>query len=202
MKLYYSKGACSLAPHIIIRELTLACDFISVDLATKKTSTGEDFLKINPKGSVPALQLDNGEVLTENAVIQQYLADMHKAYELLPQLGDFARYRVLEWLNFASTDLHKGFSPLFNRDVPQDVKDQVFKPLLERRLNYLNLHLHGKKFLVGNHLTLPDVYVFVTLNWLGHVGMDIKCWPNLESYHHEIRQRPAVVQAFSDEGLK
>ena len=202
MKLYYSKGACSLAPHIIIRELALACDFISVDLATKNTSVGEDFHKINPKGSVPALQLDNGEILTENAVIQQYLADTHKAYELLPQLGDFSRYRVLEWLNFASTDLHKGFSPLFNKDVPQDVKDKIFKPLLERRLNYLNLHLHGKKFLVGNHLTLPDVYVFVTLNWLGHVGMDIKSWPNLETYHQDIRQRPAVILAFADEGLK
>src|SRR5690349_19217638 len=122
MKLYYSKGACSLAVRIIINEIGLQSEYEAVDLKTKKTATGQDFLKINPKGSVPVIQTDEKQILTENAVIQQYLADTNKATQLLPALGNFERYRVLEWLNFISTELHKGFSPLFNPNVPNELK--------------------------------------------------------------------------------
>jgi len=136
MKLYYAKGACSLAPHIIIHELNIPCELLAVSLANKKTANGEDYLAINPKGAVPALALDNGELLTENAVIQQYLADTHQASHLLPEIGNFSRYRVLEWLNFAATDLHKSFSPLFNKSVPADIVDTIFKPLLCKKIRF------------------------------------------------------------------
>lgn len=203
MKLYYSKGACSLAPHIILQELGAPCEFIAVDLASHTLKgTGEDFYKINPKGAVPSLQLDNGEIITENAVIQQYLADTFKATQLLPEVGNIKRYRVLEWLNFASTDLHKGFSPLFNRNVPQDIKDNVFKPVLFKRFDVLNQQLANQPYLTGDHFTLPDAYVFVTLTWTKGLGIDLSSWPNLVKFQALIRERPSVEKAFAEEGLK
>ena len=199
MKLYYSKGTCSLAPRIIINELNLACEFESVNLGSKKTQSGTDFLSINPKGSVPALELDNGSILTENIVIQQYLADTHQAHQLLPPLGNFMRYRVLEWLSFASSDLHKSFGPLFNQDVPPDLKDSIFKPLLFKRLNYLNTHLAHTKYLTGMNFTLPDSYVFVTLTWLHYFNISLTEWPHLKHYFENIEARPSVIKALKDE---
>jgi glutathione S-transferase len=201
MKLYYSKGACSLAPHILINELNLPCEFIAVNLADKKTVDGKDYLQINPKGAVPALQLDNGEVLTENVVIQQYLVDTFNAKNLLPAVGDFARYRTLEWLNFASTDLHKNFSPFYTKGVPAEVLEQIFKPILLRKLNFLNQHLANHNYVMGAMFTLPDAYIFVTLTWLKVIKMDVKNWPHLDRYFHEVRQRPSVEKAFLEEGL-
>jgi len=201
MKLYYSKGTCSLAPRIVIHELQLSCSFEAVNLTTKKTETGADFLNINPKGSVPALELDNGTILTENLVIQQYLADTFNGQHLLPPLGNFNRYRVLEWLSFASSDLHKSFGPLFNPEIPTTLKDSVFKPLLFKRLSYLDTHLAQSKYLVGNEFTLPDAYVFVTLTWLHYFHIALEEWPHLQHYFERIKQRDSVIKALTEEGL-
>lgn len=201
MKLYYSKGACSLAVRIAIHEMNIPCQFESVDTKAKKTETGADYLAINPKGSVPALQLDNQEILTENAVIQQYLADTYKATQLLPPINDPKRYRVMEWLNFASTDLHKSCSPLFNPTVPETVKEEIFKPILKNKLNIVNQHLNKNKYLMGEQFTLPDGYVFVVLSWLPHFKFNLAEWPNLSRYFSEVKNRKSVQQALKEEGI-
>lgn len=202
MKLYYAKGACSLAPHILLRELDAPCEFVAVNLATHTlVNDGSDFYKINSKGAVPALLLDNGEFLTENAVIQQYLADTFKAKHLLPPIGDMRRYHVLEWLNYVSTELHKGFSPLFNKAIPQNIKDEVFMPALLKKFDYVNQRLMQRPYLVGDEFTLPDIYAFVILNWAKLFNLDLAKWPNLARYYKEIYQRPSVKKAFAEEGL-
>jgi len=201
MKLYYSKGACSQVPHIIINELGLPCQFISVDLQNKKTQTGENFLNITPKGAVPALELDNGEVLTENIAIEQYLADSHDAMHLLPPVGSFKRYRVLEWLSFASTDLHKGFGPLFNPQVPESQKQEIFIPALSKRFDYVDQHLSNHEYLIGKEYTLPDAYVFVLQGWLKAVKIDRTQWKNLARHYDAIKARPAVQKTLKEEGL-
>jgi len=201
MKLYYSKGACSLAVRIVIHELELKAEFESVDLKTKQTEKGDDFFKINPKGAVPALCLDDHQLLTENAVIQQYLADKHQAHHLLPAIGDFNRYRVLEWLNFVSTDLHKGCGPLFNANVPQEIKDTVFKPALKKKLDVVEQQLDNKDYLLGKNFTLPDAYLFVVMRWLNHLGLDMKIWPNMSRYFAALKERKSIKQALQEEGL-
>lgn len=202
MKLYYSKGACSLAVRIIIHEIGLKCEFESVDLKTKKTEKGDDFLQTNPKGAVPTLVTDKNEVLTENAVIQQYLADTHHATELLPAIGDFNRYRVLEWLNFISTDVHKGFGPLFNPNVPQELKQSIFIPNLKNKMNTVEKQLQHHKFLAGDHFTLPDAYLFVMLSWLPHFSIDIGSWPHITKYLSEMVKRKSIADSLTEEGLK
>jgi len=199
MKLYYSKGTCSLAVRIAIHEMQAPCEFEAVDLKTKKTVHKKDYLEINPKGSVPALQLDDGQILTENAVIQQYLADKYHATTLLSPVGLMQRYRILEWLNFCSTDIHKSFSPLFNPAIPQEVKNEVFIPALEKKLNIMDKHLAEHSFLVGDPFTLPDGYLFVMLRWLPNVGMDLAKWPNLTRYFNTIAQRKSVILALQEE---
>src|SRR5579864_6749967 len=159
MKLYYSKGACSLAVRIIIHELDLPCDYVAVNLKTKETENGEDFLKINPKGSVPTLVVDNKTIITENAVIQQYLADKMKATHLLPLISSLQRYRVLEWLNYVSTELHKGCGPLFNPEVPEECKE-IFRKILMKKFQSLDTHFKTHKYLLGDEFTLPDAYLF------------------------------------------
>jgi glutathione S-transferase len=139
MKLYFSKGACSLAVRIVINEIGLKSEYEEVDLKNKKIAQGEDFLQVNPKGAVPALYTDDKHLLTENAVIQQYLADTNKAYQLLPQLGEYKRYQVLEWLNFVSTELHKGFSPLFNPALDLGVKKEIFIPNLQKKFGFVDI---------------------------------------------------------------
>lgn len=201
MKLYYSKGACSLAIRIALHEMNIPCTFESVDLATKKTETGLDFLTINSKGSVPVLQLDSGERLTEGAVIQQYLADTHSAYHLLPRWGGFERYRVLEWLNFVASDVHKGFSPLFNSKVPEDVKENVFKPNLKRLLNFVAKHLEKNMYLNGDALSIADFYLFAVLGWLPYFNISLSEWLPLERYVGGLCKRKAVQQALEEEGL-
>lgn len=202
MKLYYAKGACSLAVRILIHELNVPCDYEAVNLQTKKTETGADFLQTNPKGAVPTLELDNGQILTENAAIQQYLADAFHAKKLLPPLDDFNRYRVLEWLNFISTDLHKGCGPLFNGAVPQELKDSIFKPLLANKLTYTDQQLKEKKYLLGDEFTIADGYLFVVLSWIPHFGFSLSQWSNLSRFYDDVKGRPAVQKALQEEGLK
>lgn len=201
MKLYYAKGACSLTIHITINELGLACEFEAVDLKSKQTKSGDDYLKINPKGSVPALKIDKGEVLTEVAVIQQYLADESHAEQLLPKVGDFRRYRVLEWQNYIATEIHKSFSPLFKPDVPQEVKEKFFIPHLQTRFKFLNNHLEHNQFLSGDHFTLPDAYLFVMLTWAVSLKLDVKQWSHLLRYFNELLKRKSIEKSLQEEGL-
>ena len=202
MKLYYSRGACSLAVRITIHEMGVPCEFEAVDLKSKKTEHGADYLKINPKGSVPALQLlEENRILTENAVIQQYIAEKNKATHLLPVIGDANRYKVLEWLNFASTDLHKSCGPLFNPNVPSEVKENIFVPLLKNKLSYLNQNFTKNKYLIGEQYTLPDAYVFTVLRWLPAFEIDLANYADLQRYFNEVKQRKAVQTSLKEEGL-
>lgn len=202
MKLYYSKGACSLAVRIIIHELNIACEFENVNLQTKKTDSQDNFLMINPKGSVPALMLDNKQLLTENAVIQQYLAETFNGTALLPEKSDFNHYRVLEWLNFISADLHKSFSPFFNPKVSDDLKNTIFKPLVENKLNYIEKHLHSTRYLVGETFTLPDSYLFVILRWALRLNLiSLENNPSLMQYMDKLQERPSIQRSLQEEGL-
>ncbi len=201
MKLYYSKGACSLALHCLINELQLPCECIAVNLATKKTEQGLDFYSINPKGAVPCLILDNGIILTENAVIQQYLADISHAETLLPAVGHLQRYQILAWLNYASTDLHKNCSPLFNSQVPAEIKKNVFLPILESRLKYVNEQLQNQSYIFGETLTLPDFYIFTVLRWCPHLGVNMDHYPNLQRYFNLMKARPSIQKSLLEEGL-
>lgn len=201
MKLYYSKGSCSLAVRISINELGLDADYEMVDLKTKKTESGKDFLTINPKGVVPVLELNNGVVLTENAVIQQYLADTASATKLLPSTTDFKRYRVLEWLNFTSNEMHKCAGIFFNPMIPQNIKDEVYLPILKAKLTYIDNHLANNKYLMGEEFTLPDGYLFVVLSWLKYFNINLADWPNAKRYHLELQKRPSVVESLKEEGI-
>ena len=164
MKLYYSPGACSQAPHILLHETGLAHDAAKVDLRSKTVEDGRSYLQVNPKGSVPALELDNGEVLTENAVILQYLGDRAGGSDVLPPLGDFRRYRVLEWVNFITTELHKSFAPLFKPNAGDETK-KFFRELIGQRLDYVERQIGHGPFLTGDTLTLGDPYLFVITGW-------------------------------------
>ena len=199
MKLYYAPGACSLIVRIILNELGLSAAFESVDLRSKKTASGNNYLEINAKGSVPALQLDSGEILTENAVIIQYLADTNKAYQLLPPIGELKRYRVLEWLNYAATDLHKGLGLLFNPAITPDMKEKIFYPLIQTKLKYVNTQLQQHEFILGNHFTLPDAYIFVILSWAPHLGVDLTPWKNITRYFDGLRNRSSIHASLKEE---
>lgn len=198
MILYYAKGACSQAVHIILHEAGFAHDSIKVDLKTKRTERGEDYLAVNPKGAVPALRLDNGEILTENAVILQYLGDQAGGF-LLPAVGDFRRYRVLEWLNFVATELHKGFGPFF-KPSSDDTK-QFARDLLSSKFDFVEGRIEDGQFLMGETFTLPDPYLFVMLGWAGKAGFDLGRWPRLRAYRERMEQRPSVRRVLEYEGL-
>ena len=199
MKLYYSPGACSQAPHILLHEIGLEHDAARVDLKAKKLEDGSDYLAVNPKGAVPALQLDSGEVLTENAVILQYLADRANWPEVLPPLGDFRRYRVLEMVNFITTELHKRFGFLFSREATDEMKRLVMSDL-GKKLDYIDRRLGDGPFLFGEQLTLPDPYLFVIAGWAEKfMGRDR--WPNLKAFRERMLQRPAVRHVLKFEGL-
>lgn len=200
MKLFYSKGSCSLAVRITIHEMDVSCDYELVDIRNKLLSSGEDFLKINPHGTVPVLQLDSGEILTENAAIQIYLAEKYKAVNLLPAVGEMQRYRVLEWLSYVSTELHKSCGPLFNPTIPADLKATIFKPILEKKLAGLDPLFAKHEFLVGNHYTLPDSYLFVVLTWMAHFDISLSQWPHLDRYFNQIKQRASVQKSLAEGG--
>jgi glutathione S-transferase len=203
MKLYYSRGACSLACRIIMNELGLAPDYISVNIKDKdkKTEYGEDFLKVNPKGAVPTLVTDDNKVLTENAIIQQYLADTNHAETLLPSLPNFERYQVLELLNFIATDIHKGYGLLFNPNAPDEVKKEIAIPNLMKKFAYIETVLGKNKFLMGDHFTLPDGYLFTMLMWANKQKFDMSGLPEVTRYYEDMKKYPAVAQSLLQEGL-
>lgn len=200
MKLYFSPAACSLSPHIVLREAGLDAELVQVDLKTKKTKAGDDFTQVNAKGQVPTLALDGGGFLTEGPAIVQYLADKKPEKHLAPANGTLERYRLQEWLNFISSELHKQFSPLFNPATPEDYK-KVVKENLANRFAYLDKHLAKSPFLAGEQFTVADAYAFTVVNWTNFVGIDLGAWPSLKAYHGKIAQRPAVQQALKEEGL-
>ncbi|ASQ45473.1 glutathione transferase GstA [Legionella clemsonensis] len=201
MKLFYTKGACSLAVRILINEMGIDCDYKSVNLKTKRTEDDQDYLKINPKGAVPALEVEGGQILTENAVIQQYLADKFHSRELLPPVGDFKRYRILECINFITTELHKNFSALFNPTIPQEMKEKVYIPLIKTKLGFIDKQLKHS-YLMGEQFTLPDAYMFVILMWTKNYKIDLARWDHLPRYFANLHKRPAIVKSLEEEALE
>ncbi len=200
MKLYYSPGACSLSPHIVLREGGFDFQLERVDLKSSVTETGADYKAINPNGYVPALQLDDGQVLTEGPAIVQYLADRVPEKRLVPPAGTMERYRLMEWLNFISTELHKGFGALFNPKLPDEAK-AIIKSQLVSRIEHANRLLSGKTYAMGDTFTVADAYLFTVLGWGKYVGIDLAPWPVLTAYLGRVGARPAVQAALAAEGL-
>jgi glutathione S-transferase len=200
MKLYYAPGACSLAPHIVAREAGIDIGLDKVDFATKKTAGGKDYLAINPKGYVPALELDNGQILTEGPVIQQYLADQKPASGLAPANGTIERYRLQEMLTYINSEIHKNYGPLFNPKITPEGREHQFT-YLRKRFEFLDKGIAGKQFLLGDRFTVADAYLFVMLSWAGHVGLDISSYKNLGALMQRVGARPAVQAALKAEGL-
>ena len=194
MKLYFSPGACSFSPHIVLREAGIDHELVRVDLRAKKTAAGGDFNAVNPKGSVPALQLPEGEVLTEGPAIVQYLADLRPESNLAPPAGTLARYRMQEWLNFITSEIHKTFSPLFNPRTPAEYRAIAIENL-GKRFDYVNEHLTGKDYLLGAQFTVADAYLFTVLGWCGYVNIDLSRWPALAAFVERVAARPAVQAA-------
>ncbi len=201
MKLFYSPSACSLSPHIVFREAGLDIALEKVDLRAHRTAGGQDFYVINPKGYVPALQLDDGSLLTEGPAIVQYLADLKPQSGLAPANGTLDRYRLQEWLNYISTEFHKSFSPLFNPTTPAEAR-QAQMTVISNRLDFLARALEGKSYLMGNTFTVADAYLFTVLSWTPFVKIDLASWPALKEYHSRIALRPAVQKALEAEGVK
>lgn len=200
MKLYYAPGACSLSPHIAALEAGIGLELVKVDTKTKKLADGGDFLAINPKGQVPTLVLDNGEILTEGPVIAQYIADLAPAKNLAPANGTPARYRLQEWLNFITSELHKGYSPLFKPNTPEDYKP-IARANLSERYAFLDRKLAGKQYLLGDQFTVADGYLFTVSNWAKYTGIDLSGFANVGAYLARIAARPHVQQALKAEGL-
>jgi len=200
MKLYFAPGACSLVPHIIASELGTKIDLEQVDLREKKTKSGKDYLTINPKGQVPLLEMDNGERLTEVAVILQYLSDQKPAAHLAPAAGTAERYRVLEWLNFITTELHKTLGPMFRPTTPEEFKT-LSRDLAFRRFEWADKQLAGKQYLMGNTFTLPDAYLYVMTRWAKGLKIDLSKLTNLQAFAERVAARPQVQQALKEEGL-
>jgi glutathione S-transferase len=204
MKLYYAKGACSLAPHIIMSELNMVYELELVDTKNKTCASG-DFKKINPKGAVPALRMENGEILTEGAVIDQYLADQKLDSTIFPKMGTMDRYRCMEWLNFIATDIHKSFTPLFMASAytpttAQEIKT-IYLGMLSNKLDFVSEKLGNNDYLLGKTFTLCDAYMFTVLSWSKHVGFDLGKWSNIKTYLERVGTRPAVIKAMKEEGL-
>ena len=199
MKLYYSPGACSLSPHIALLEAGLPFQLVKVDTAAK-TFEGGDFWKVNGKGYVPALELPNGQVLTEGPAIVQYIADQNPDSRLAPKAGTLERYRVQEWLNFITSEIHKNFSPLFNKTAAPEWKAGATGNLT-KRFDWLTTQLEGKTFLTGDQFTVADGYLFTVLNWTKFVGIDLAKWPALAAFQTRVAARPKVQEALKAEGL-
>jgi len=200
MKLYYAPGACSLAPHIALREAGRNFDLERVDLATHRTASGRDYLEINPKGYVPALQLDGTEVLTEAQVVLQYIGDLAPDRALVPMPGTRARYRAQEWLAFIATELHKPFGPLFDGRSAAATRTAQRGKIADRLL-YLGDVLGDRGYLMGEQFTVCDAYLFVMLQWCAKLGIDLALWPNIDDYEVRLAERPAIVAALAAEGL-
>lgn len=197
MKLYLTPGTCSMASTIALHEAGIPFDLVKVDKRTKRAD-GVDFLTINPKGYVPAVQLDDGRVLTENVAVLQYIGDLNPAAKLAPPAGTFDRYRLQEWLSFINSEIHKSFAPLFSSEATDDTKT-YHRNYLNKRLAYVEKALGDKKYLMGDDFTIADAYLFTVLGWGAHVGVDIG--PRLKAYVDGVRARPHVIEAMTAEGL-
>jgi glutathione S-transferase len=200
MKLYFSPGSCSLSPHIVLREAGVRFDLEQVDNREKKTKSGEDYWKVNPKGQVPLLVLDDGSKLTEGAVIVQYVADKNPAAGLVPAPGSMERYRVQEWLNFIGSELHKTFGPIFRPTTPEAFK-VISKENLAKRFDYLNAELAGRPYVEGETFTIADAYLYTVLRWTSRIEMDLGKWPHLRGFMDRVGARPKVQEALKAEGL-
>ncbi len=200
MKLYYSPGACSLSPHIVLRETGLPFDLVMASTKTHKLADGTDYYTINPKGYVPLLELDDGQRLSEGPAIVQYIADQAPAARLAPPAGTMERYRLMEWLNFISTELHKSFSPLFNPAINEDAR-AVYRQRLRDRFTYVNSQLEGRDYLMGSAFSVADAYLFTVTSWAGYVNVDIGGLPHLAAFMARMAARPAVQAALKAEGL-
>lgn len=200
MKLYYSPGTCSLSPHIALRAAALPFELVKVDLATRKAANGENFLAVNPKGYVPALELDDGNVLTEGVAIVQYIADRAPNAKLAPAANTMERYRLIEWMNYLTSEIHKGFSPLFNPKLSDETKT-ILREALARRFDYLSTRLSDRPYLLGDGFSVADGYLFTMLGWCRLTDIDLLKWPVLAAYVERIGKLPAVREAMKAEGL-
>jgi len=200
MKLYYSPGACSLSPHIALLEAGLPYDLVKVDLRAKKLENGDDFLKVNPKGQVPALELDSGELITEGPVIVQMIADKAAGKNLAPARDSDERYKLLEWLNFITTELHKNFGPMFSPVLADEAK-AFFKDRVMAKFKYIDSQMAGRDYLMGSHFTVADGYLFTMLAWADRMKFDLSAMPNLVAYKARVAARPKVQEALTKEGL-
>lgn len=200
MKLFTRPGTCSLSTDIALREAGIPFELIKVSHRTGKTSDGADFKDINTKGYVPALLLDNGELLTENAALLQYIADLNPAANLAPPPGTLERYRLAEWLAYINSEIHKAFTPLFLPDAPVELK-QYARANLAKRVGWLAERLGSKPYLLGEQFSVADAYLFVVLSWSIHASFDLGPWPNLQAYQERVAARPHVVEALTAEGL-
>jgi glutathione S-transferase len=200
MKLYYSPGACSLSPHIALLEAGLPYDLVKVDLRAKKLDNGDDYLKVNPKGQVPALSLDGGELVTEGPVIVQMIADKAAGKNLAPARDSAERYKLLEWLNFVTTELHKNFGPMFSPVLSDDAK-AFFKDRVTGKFKYVDSQLAGRDYLMGKQFTVVDGYLFTMLTWADRLKFDLSGLPNLLAYKARVAARPKVQEALTKEGL-
>jgi glutathione S-transferase len=200
MKLYYSPGACSLSPHIALLEAGLPYDLVKVDLRAKKLENGDDFLKVNPKGQVPALALDSGELITEGPVIVQMIADKATGKNLAPARDSNERYKLLEWLNFITTELHKNFGPMFSPVLADEAK-AFFKDRVMAKFKYIDSQMAGRDYLMGSHFTVADGYLFTMLAWADRMKFDLSAMPNLLAYKARVAARPKVQEALTKEGL-
>jgi glutathione S-transferase len=200
MQLYFAPGVCSLASHIVLREVGANFDLVRADIKAHKLADGGDFYAVNSKGSVPALRLDDGQILTEGPAILQYIADKHPAAKLAPPNGTIERTRLQEWLNFVTSELHKSFTPLFDPSADPKVKE-YYQKVLFKKFDWLNGALAGKTYLTGNDFTIADAYAFVVLNWTHFVGIDLAKWPAIQAFQARVASRPSVQQALEAEGL-
>ena len=200
MKLYYAPGACSLSPHIVAREAGIELALEKVDLAAKKTESGKDYLSVNPKGYVPALELDSGDVLTEGPAIVQYLADQKPASGLAPANGTLERYRLQEMLGYINSEIHKTYGALFNPQITPEAREEVFGKL-RTRFGYIDKALAGRSFLLGERFTVADAYLFVMVRWADYVKLDLSSFANVQAFQQRVGGRPAVQAALKAEGL-
>jgi glutathione S-transferase len=200
MQLYFSPGACSLASHITALEAGIPLELKRADTKTKQLVDGSDYYAVNSKGAVPALRLDDGQVLTEGVAIMQYLADKKPESKLVPMAGTLERYRLQEWLNYITSEVHKGFSPLWNPNADPKVKEYALANL-EKKLDWVNTQLAGKKYLTGDTFTVADAYLFTVVNWANFLNISLDKWPVIKEFQARVAARPKVQEALEAEGL-
>ncbi|EHN8921592.1 glutathione transferase GstA [Enterobacter asburiae] len=201
MKLYYAPDTCSLSPHIVLRELAIEFELVKVDNRSKLTADGRDFLTINPKGYVAALELDDGKILTEGPAILQYLADLKPESGLAPRADGWERVRLQEWLNFITSEIHAGSAPLFNRELPEEAKS-IFREKLFRWFDFLQETLSTSAYLTGSAFSVADAYLFTVLGWARFFAIELSPWPALLAYREKISARPAVQAALGAESTQ